>query len=185
MNDQLTRDSGQGTITLQTHGKTETLDITLPGQGQQGTVMVTAQDANDQLMNGASVSLSVTYGAISGTTRSSGSFLFGNVRAGPFSVTATAAGLTGSATGSLAAGAVAYVTVKIEPTATNNGIVYGPAGSSEADLPQKDIRVYLNLNCVWPYYTTVADGKFAFEGLKLVPISCSVLTTAPDSSGQR
>ncbi|MGE3957098.1 MAG: Ig-like domain-containing protein [Vicinamibacterales bacterium] len=156
-------DSGAFTTSGETLTRNETL---LP----QGALLVTVVDADGVPVNGASVSVTVqTQGladSLQGVTAplngNDGQVLLDRLLAGSFSVTASASGLGGSASGVLAADEVQPVTVQLEARATIEGIVYEPDGQTPA---AGSVRVVSQAN-----QTTIlalVNGAFSAPNLKL------------------
>lgn len=144
-------------------GETVTTDVTLL---PQGALLVSVVDANGNPINGATVSAQVTLApltdSLQGVTANldglNGRVLLDKLLAGPFTVNATASGLSGSVTGTLAANDVHPVTVTLEPTATIRGDVLDQDGQTPA---AGTVRVYRNGN----HMTTVplVNGHYTLD----------------------
>jgi len=164
------RSAGHAVVTLNTAGEVRQADIILSGQGG---ILVKVVDGLGQPVEGARVtvldSLAGTLGSIGGDagpfTGPDGTVLVQPVAVGVFTVIARSGTLNGTATGTVADGAVASVTVQLTPTATITGTVYEPDGVT----PAAGVRV----NLIWDRYWSVArvdagpDGTFRFDNIPL------------------
>jgi hypothetical protein len=135
--DPATRGLGLGLGGFSTSGETVTTDVTL---FPQGALLVTVVDANGQPVNGATVSAQTTafglFDSLQGVTSTldgvAGRVLLDRLLAGAFNVSATAAGLSGSTSGTLPEGDVLPVTIALEPVGTIAGDVFDQDGQSPA-----------------------------------------------------
>jgi hypothetical protein len=166
-----TRGMGKTSAAVSTNGQTVTADIVLQ---PQGTLVVTVVDAQGHVVPGASVSVSAVRppefsDVIGGATGADGRVVIAHVLAGSFTVRASAAGLSGATSGTLASDATLPVTVQLEPVASIAGTVLMPNGQSPA---AGTVRLYSGYSN--PEYspalaqaTLAADGTFRFDGLTL------------------
>ena len=122
-----TRGFGAGIATLDQQGVTRTVDVTLH---PQGTLVVTVQTANGVPVKGVAIVVQAGTGAASDVvfaqSGDSGVVVVNHVIVGPFSVRAVSGSLSGTTTGTLAAGDQRPVLVKLEPTASIAGTVKAP-----------------------------------------------------------
>ncbi|HMD96237.1 MAG TPA: carboxypeptidase regulatory-like domain-containing protein [Terriglobia bacterium] len=162
--DPATGDRGRTTNQVSVNGEVRTVNVTLNGLG---TVVVTVQDASNNLIPNAQVTLySQTQfgGSQSGTTQANGSVTFKNVLAGSFSVQATSSTtlLGGSTTGSVSIGGTANVTVQLQPAGTILGLVLAPDGKTAVP----NITVKLS-GPVSRQTTSAGDGSYTFTAAPL------------------
>ncbi len=170
-------DSGAFTVS----GETLTRNLVLL---PQGALLVTVVDADGNPVNGASVSASSTNAGLTDALQGTTSTLNGNVGqvlldrllAGPFTVTASAAGLGGTASGVLSADEVRAVTVQLEPRASIAGLVYEPDGETPAS---GSVRVRRQDGALLTL--PVSNGAFTAGDLRLGTYSLEAF----DSSGRR
>lgn len=154
-------DQGSATVTLSAADQVQNVNVTLNGLG---TVNLTVADAN--LNPVVNVLLTLTGqtpfgGQFDGVTQPDGTFVFSQVPAGSFSVTASdsvsEAGAT--ATGSVAAGQSTSVTLQLQPVGKVTGIVF----SADGVTPVANVSVFLtdgaSINLSG---TSVSDGSFTF-----------------------
>jgi hypothetical protein len=125
-----TGDRGRGTGTVTGQDQTATVNVTMNGMG---TVVVTVRDGGNALVENAQVTVrSDTQfgGQVQGVTQTDGTVTFPRILAGPYTVTATnpLTKLSGSATGSVAAGATQNTTVVLASSGTITGRVVGADG---------------------------------------------------------
>ncbi len=162
-----TRGRGGASASLDVNGATRTLNVSLL---PQGTLVVRVTDANDVAIAGATVNVNVGSGTLAdqlgGFTGADGLVIIERVLSAPFTVSASANGLSGQATGTLGANEVRQLTVRLEPTAAVTGFVFAPDGAT----PAADGRV--DLVAQGPPYTFYsqpigADGTFRVEGMRL------------------
>jgi len=164
--DPATRGLGFASGTLAVTGETRTLNVTLYGQG---TIIATVTNGSGTPVAGALVGVQAVIGRVtdtlSGTTGADGQVIFQHVLAAGFTVTATAGGVTGTATGSLAAGEIKNLMIPLEPSGSIAGRVLQPDGVTLASA------VFVELTAEQApfnsYSATLADGTFRFDQLKL------------------
>jgi hypothetical protein len=166
-----TRGMGRALATVSANGQAVTADIVLQ---PQGTLLVTVVDAQGHLVPAASVTVWAGRepgftDVIGGTTGADGRVVIAHVLAGSFTVSATAAGLSGGASGTLAGDATLPVTIQLEPVASIAGTVFMPNGQTPAAGTVRLYSRYAN-----PEYspalrqaTLAADGTFRFDSLTL------------------
>lgn len=152
---------------LDVNGQTRTLNVSmLP----QGTLAVTVTDANNAVIAGATVSVHTGSAPLvddlSGTTGLDGRVIIERVLSAQYTISAFANGLAGVSSGTLGAGEVRQVTVKLEPTAAVAGLVFAPDGATPA------VGARVDLVAQGPPYSSYsqvvgADGAFRFEGVRL------------------
>lgn len=157
-------DSGTFTTSGQTVTRNEVL---LP----QGALLVTVTDANGIPVNGASVTATTQaqglvdslQGATATLNGNDGQLLIDRLLAGGFTVSASANGLGGSATGLLVADEIHAVSVQLEAQAGISGAVFEPDGQTPA---AGSVRVVRQAN---GQVTTLAlvNGAFSAQNLKL------------------
>jgi protocatechuate 3,4-dioxygenase beta subunit len=154
-------DQGTGSVTLGGQDEVQTVNVTLNGQG---TVTATVVDATSAPVANALLTLTgqtAFGGTFSGVSQADGTFTFGAVPAGTFTVTATdSVSQAGAiATGSVAAGQSAAVTLQLQPVGSVTGIVFAAdgltpvAGISVTILGQGQISLTT---------TSGPDGSFTF-----------------------
>ena len=157
-----TRGLGSAVATLDQHGVTRTVDVTLHAQG---TLVVTVQNANGVPVKDAAIVVQAGAGAASDVLHAQsgdgGVVVVNHVIVGPFSVRAVSGGLSGTTTGTLSAGDQRPVLVKLEPTASIAGIVRAPndapaAGRVVGSGPKGSFDVPI-----------AADGTFRADNLAL------------------
>jgi hypothetical protein len=177
VHDTATRGIGFAPATLDQQGQLKNVDVTLL---PQGTLIVNVQGANQMPVANASISINAGSGAASdvltAVTGASGSAIVNHVIVGPFTVHATAANRTGTASGTLAAGEQRTVLVQLEPTAGITGIVRAP---NDAPVSGGSVQVVGSTG----YQVTVpigADGTFHADNLNLA----SYTLTARDVAGR-
>ncbi len=128
----------QSVVSFTASGETITRDISL---APQGALLATVLDADGQPVSGAQVSVQVAApplsDSLSGTTGivdgQPGRVLLDRLLAGPYTVSASAAGLSGAgAPGTIVAGEVATATIQLEPTGSITVTVLGQDGQTPA-----------------------------------------------------
>jgi uncharacterized repeat protein (TIGR01451 family) len=130
--DPATGDRGRSTGTLAAQDQVQTVNVNLTGFG---SIRVLVRDGAGALVPGARVT-TTSAGPFAftqtGQTDADGVALFGAFRAGNFTVTAVnqATGLSGAATGSVAAGGSAELTVQLQSAGGINGLVLAPDGAT-------------------------------------------------------
>jgi 5-hydroxyisourate hydrolase-like protein (transthyretin family) len=170
-----TREQGlaRGTIVA---GQPATLDIVLAPQGR---LQVTVTDGDDHEVDGAAIVVNVSTGAapdqlsdtLYGATASNGVALIDRVMAGSYRVTATANGVSVSASGTLAAGETKPVALKLQQLATVTGTVYEPGGLQPVSRGYVTIRDF-------GYVAIAPNGTYTFTD---VPRGTYKMTASVDS----
>lgn len=132
--DPTTGDRGRSSGNVASQDQVVTVNVNLVGQG---TVVVTVLDATGANVNGATVTLNgstIFGGSQAGTTQPDGTISFTKVLAGTFNVYATnpATQLSGSSSGSVAAGATSNITITLQGAGTVQGTVFQPDGVTPA-----------------------------------------------------
>lgn len=170
--DPATGDRGRATNQINALGEVRTVNINLNGFG---TVVVTVQDAVNNTISGAQVtltSLTIFGGTQSGTTQADGTVVFTSVLAGSFSVLATSGGISGSASGNVAVGGTTPITLQLQPV----GVIQGTVRAVDGITPVPGATVRLS-GLVARQSTTESDGSFRFEDLPLGTYSVEAVDT--------
>jgi hypothetical protein len=154
-------DQGSTAVTLGTQDQTQTANITLNGLG---SVAVTVTDGGGSPVTNALLTLSGQSNSgspftFNGVTQVNGTFTFGNVPAGTFSIVAvdpiTQAGASGG--GSVPIGATTTEMLQLQPVGSIAGVVYAANGVT----PVPDMAVVLS-GQINQTVTSAADGSFDF-----------------------
>ena len=166
-------DRGQANGQIQVNGQLRTINVTLNGFGN---LTVKVVDANSNPIPNAAVT--VTNGSIgqiyTGMADTTGTAVFNNIFAGPFSVVARdpVSGHANSTSGTLAPGTSQTVTVALQASGTIQGVVYAPDGVTP--VAGATVQEYSGITV-----TTSANGAYQFLNLPLG----NYYLTARDSSG--
>ncbi|MEQ1871798.1 MAG: carboxypeptidase-like regulatory domain-containing protein, partial [Vicinamibacterales bacterium] len=174
-----TRGRAVGTGTLSNSGQTYTQNLTLL---PQGTLFVKVTDSDGNPVNGASVSATSTtqnlIDSLQGTTATvnteAGRVLLDKLLAGNFTITASASGLNGGASGVLAADEFRDITVQLEGRATIAGTVYEPDGATPA---AGFVRI-VNATSGQTTQVALASGAFSAPDLRLATYYISAFDSA-------
>lgn len=164
------RAKAQATAQIQSHEQNVTTNLNLSGTA---SVAVTVLDSSQNPVNGARISLSDGYGALSGTSDASGVLVFSHVYAGNFTVSAVRESLHGTLSATVTDGGQleVFVTVLADPAASVTGMVYQPDGLT----PASGVTVALmtpdcksgSWSCRSTSMKTDGDGGFTFAAQKL------------------
>ena len=173
----------QAVVTFAVSGQTVSRDISLR---PQGALLATVIDANGQPVNGASVNVQVTStpltDSLSGTTGivdgQAGRVLLDRLLAGSYTVSAAAAGLSGTGTpGAIVGGEVATTTIQLEAKASITITVFDQDGQTPAT---GTVRIFNSGGGV-AASGALAGGAFTAGDLRLGTYSAD----ARDSGGRQ
>lgn len=157
-------DRGTGSGNVAAQDQVQTVNMSLRGFG---TVQVAVRDGAGAPVTGAAVTVSGTGGFSfqrNGTTDGAGGVAFTGVLAGSFQVSAQnpATGLSGSASGTVAAGGTANVTVNLQPSGGIFGRLLGP----DTTTPVAGFTVRVS-GPISRSMVTGSDGAYSFVNLPL------------------
>ena len=158
-----TRGLANAVGTLSVHAQVLTRNLTLR---PQGTLVVTVTDAGGNPIAGALVRVSTSDAqggdSLDATTGPDGVALIEHVLATQnVGIIGSAAGLSGTLITTLQPNEIKPVTVRLEPTGSIAGTVFGPDGQT----PASGIQVSCE-GCSSPV-TTAADGTYRFDNVRL------------------
>jgi hypothetical protein len=178
--DPATGDRGRATNQLDADGETRAVNVTLNGLGR---VVVTVLSSSNDPVGGAQVSVTSQPPFVSTQTAATlpdGTATFERVLAGSFSVNASdpVSHVGGMATGSVASGATASVNVRLQPSGTVSGHVFGVDGTTPTG--GATVRLYTGNYFYYPVAQAASadDGSYRFDFIPLDTYSMDVLDAA-------
>lgn len=159
--DPLTGDHARTNATIVQQGDLITANLIFNGVGQASVIV---KDAAGNTVAGAQVSLT-TQGTFSssqaGTTQADGSFVFGQVLAGPVSITATnpTSHLSGSVSGTIQDQLSTPFTISLQPSGSISGTVLKADGAT----PVGNISVVLTSTQITRRTNSAGNGSYNFD----------------------